>query len=261
MSCARDQLSVYLENIVSSNSFWFMVNGDISHEISFARCLSFFRDVDYYAFLVSAGLSSYKEQKDGKKELAIQHNEWVSLLQDPLLNPHLFSFNMKRFDAKCAINGKQDDKKKMKYHIIRIGHESDDSPSNIGRQIKDGFTTSPHIQSISYLQRNFKNSVSRMITNRIVNDRDVYENLANRGDGYHSGSDDDSDLESDDEGDAEEGETDLDVTPKRKKKRGLLQSHLLLYPLPRSQSTIWWRRQLGQQPKKLSKTRSSTSMI
>ena len=87
----------------------------------------------YYAFLVSAGLASYKEQKDGKKELAMQLNEWVSLLQDPLSNPHLFSFNMKRFNAKGAINGKQDDKKRMKYHIIRIGHESDDSPPNIGR--------------------------------------------------------------------------------------------------------------------------------
>ena len=58
--------------------------------------------------------------------------------------------------------------------------------------------------------------MSRTITNTIVNDRGVYENLANRGDGYHYGSDDDSDPELDDKGGAEEGETDIDVTPKRK---------------------------------------------
>ena len=136
MSRARDVLSVFLENVASSNSFWYTVNGDISHEMSLARRIGFFRDVDYYAFLVSAGLASYKERTDGKKELTLQHNEWVSLLQDPLLKPHLFSFSMKRFDAKGAINGKQDDKKRMKYHIIRIGHESDDSAPNIGSQIK-----------------------------------------------------------------------------------------------------------------------------
>ena len=83
-----------------------------------------------------------------------------------------------------------------------------------------------------------------MITDTIVNNRDVYENLANRGHRYHSGSDDDSDLESDNEENSEEGETDIDVTPKIKK-RGLLQSHMLLCPVPGSQSTIWWRRQLG----------------
>ena len=149
----------------------------------------------------------------------MQHNEWVPLLQDPFLKPHLFSFNMKRFDEKGAINVKQDDKKRMKYHIVRIGHESDDSPPNIFRQIKNGFTTPPHIHSISSLQQNFKNSVSRMITNTIVNDRGVCDNLANRGDGYHSGSDDDSDLESDDKGDAEEGHTDIGVTSKREKAR------------------------------------------
>ena len=143
----------------------------------------------------------------------------MSLLQDPLLNPHLFSFNMKRFDAKGAINGKQNDKKRMKYHIIWIGHESDNSPPNIGKQIKYGFTTPPHIQSISSLQRHFKNSVSRMITDTMVNYQDVYKNLANRGDGYTSGSDDESDLESDDEEDAEEEATDIDVTSKRKRAR------------------------------------------
>ena len=72
-----------------------------------------------------------------------------------------------------------------------------------------------------------------MITNTIVNDRDVYENLANRGDGYHSGSDDDSGLESDDEGGAEEGGTDIDVTPKRKKARVVTKS-----PAPISPPTL-----------------------
>ena len=122
MSRARDVLSVFLENIESSNSFWYTVNRDISQDMSFSRRLGFFQDVDYYAFLVSAGLASYKERKDGKKELTMQHNEWVSLLQDPLFKPHLFGFNMKRFGAKGAINGKQDDKKIMNYHIIPIGH-------------------------------------------------------------------------------------------------------------------------------------------
>ena len=63
---ARDVLVVFLAFIATCESFWFTINGDITNDVSFARRLGFFRDIDYYAFLVSAGLAAYKTTRGVK---------------------------------------------------------------------------------------------------------------------------------------------------------------------------------------------------
>ena len=150
------------------------MNGDITHNVSLARRLGFFRAV-------------------------ILPHEWLDIVKHPSLHESSLSLSKKYFDVRGAIKGKQDQRNRFNYHILRIGNEQDDSPKNIGTQIKEGFINPPPLNSLSSFQRSFKGDIRRIITDTIINDRDVYDNLAKVNGKSNADLDDDLDTESEDE--------------------------------------------------------------
>ena len=68
---AREYLLVLLIFLADADSFWFTISGETSRDCSLGRRLGFYHKIDYYAFLVTAGLAKYKIHGNGDKELKI----------------------------------------------------------------------------------------------------------------------------------------------------------------------------------------------
>ena len=57
---ARQLLGGILASLASSESHWYTINGDATHDFSLCKRLGFYHKNDYLAFLVTRGLAAYK---------------------------------------------------------------------------------------------------------------------------------------------------------------------------------------------------------
>ena len=66
-SRARQLLADILAFIASSESHWFTINGDATHDFSLCRRLGFNHENDFFAFLVTCGLAGYEDDRNGNR--------------------------------------------------------------------------------------------------------------------------------------------------------------------------------------------------
>ena len=105
---ARTLLATLLVFIAAGDSFWYTINGDTTTQFSLCRRLGFFSEVDYYAFMIAAGLAGYTEKRgQAAKQLQINKAEWVSFLKDERygLSKETAEQTLKRFDVEALVNG------------------------------------------------------------------------------------------------------------------------------------------------------------
>ena len=90
----------------------------------------------------------------------------------------LFELNTKNFDIKNTLKGdsQRGQKHRFDFHVISIGQKSKDSYKNIAVQLKQGSIIPPALNLLNKMQRGFpRNNVRRMITDTIINNRDIYD--------------------------------------------------------------------------------------
>ena len=177
MQQGQDLLATLLHHLSKSPSWWYTINDNTTTEISLAQRLGFFDEIDYYAFLVTAGLAGYDYKKNTTtKELKIHKKAWVNkiLHNDAIANDNI-ELTKFYFDADSAIDGlKQQTKDKTHHHVIRIGVKNAGWHSNITKMLKDGINTPPPLANLSSKQRNFARSINRMTLDTIINGPDIY---------------------------------------------------------------------------------------
>ena len=121
---AREVLAVLLVFIAGGQSFCYPINGVTSHQFTLCRMLGFFSDVEYYAFLVAAGLAGYTGRKigpDGKNQLEIYSDEWKGLLTNTKLNlsSDIAEHSVKEFDMEgLIVNNKQQQSTHIKLWVV-----------------------------------------------------------------------------------------------------------------------------------------------
>ena len=101
---ARELLMILLTFLATGDAFHYTINGDTCHEYSLAQRLGFYHEIDYYAFLVHAGLAHYIDQSDGGRQLHILSDEWETMLSIHPDRAELFQLNKRRFDIQSVIN-------------------------------------------------------------------------------------------------------------------------------------------------------------
>ena len=177
MQRAQALLLVLLRFTAQSDAHWFTINGETSRENSLCRRLGFYDQTDYYAFLVTGGLAEYEiNKKGGHKELKIYKDAWDQMLNSLPDKAELFELNQKQFDIDNAIKGVKARKDHLfDFQVIRIGQRCDDTYKNIVLQLKNGVITPPTLNSLQKMQRSFTRNSRRMITDTIINNRDVYD--------------------------------------------------------------------------------------
>ena len=180
---AQELLLVLLVFIANSDSRWFAINGETANEFSLCHRLGFYDRTDYYAFLVHGGLAGYDiNKKTGQKELKIYRDEWNHMLDELPNKAELFELNTKNFDIKNTLKGdsQRDQKHRFDFHVISIGQKSKDSYKNIAVQLKQGSIIPPALNLLNKMQRSFVRNVRRMITDTIINNRDIYDKAIKR---------------------------------------------------------------------------------
>jgi len=179
MRRAQELLLVLLVFIAQSDSHWFTINGETSREFSLSRRLGFHDRTDYYAFLVTGGLAGYEINKTTKvKELKIYRDEWDTMLSTLPNKADLFELNQKQFDIESTIKRvkqRSDKEYRFDFQVIRVGLKNHGWHKNIAQQLKNGVITPPTLNSLQKMQRGFTRNSRRMITDTIINDRDVYD--------------------------------------------------------------------------------------
>ena len=101
MGRAQQLLLVLMLYIAQSDSHWFTINGETSRDISLCQCLGFHDAINYYAFLVTAGLAGYDINKSTqKKELKIRPRMWQHMLNSVPNQAELFDLNQKKMMLK-----------------------------------------------------------------------------------------------------------------------------------------------------------------
>ena len=178
MRRAQEQLLVLLVFLAQCGASWFTINGETSKEFSLCRRLGFYDRTDYYAFLVHGGLAGYDiNKKTGQKELKIYRDEWNHMLDELPNKAELFELNTKNFDIKNTLKGdsQRGQKHRFDFHVISIGRKSKDSYKNIAVQLKQGSIIPPALNLLNKMQRSFVRNVWRMITDTIINNRDIYD--------------------------------------------------------------------------------------
>ena len=177
MQKAQDLLATLLHHLSKSPSRWYTINGNTTTKISLTQRLGFFDELDYYAFLVTAGLSGYDYKKNTTtKELKIHKDAWVDkiLHNDAIANDNIELAKF-HFDTDSAIDGlKQQTKDKTHHHVIRIGVKNAGWHSNVTKMLKDGINTLPPLENLSSKQRNFACSINQMTLDTIINNPDLY---------------------------------------------------------------------------------------
>ena len=147
--------------------------------------LGFFSDVEYYAFLVAAGLAGYTGRKigpDGKNQLEIYSDEWKGLLTNTKLNlsSDIAEHSVKEFDMEgLIVNNKQDFTNRYQYHVLRFGSKESDTYANkitLQKNEKGRFDfTPPLLPSLRSMQRSFKQNVQDFIADIIIENNDMYD--------------------------------------------------------------------------------------
>mmetsp|Transcript_43910 Transcript_43910/g.92401 ORF Transcript_43910/g.92401 Transcript_43910/m.92401 type:complete len:272 (+) Transcript_43910:91-906(+) len=106
----------------------------------------------------------------------------------------------KRFDADSVLAGRpQSNKQRFDFHAIHIGERDEDSYQNVSQQQQVKCNPSPPaLKSLNSMQRSFTRNIRRMITDTIINNREVYDDVMEHSDGVRrSDADRDTDSEVD----------------------------------------------------------------
>jgi hypothetical protein len=173
---AREYLLVLLIFLAEADSFWFTISGETSRDCSLGRRLGFYDKIDYYAFLVTAGLAEYRIHGNGDKELKILRGQWNIMLDILPNKAELFYVTERMFDVESAVAGlTQCRANRGRCSVIRVGVKNKGWHKNIAAQLKKRFTVPPTLNSLQTMQRSFTRNMRRMITDTIINNRDVYD--------------------------------------------------------------------------------------
>ena len=139
---------------------------------------------------IPCGLANYELNGKGENELKILRTEFNTMLNVLPNKAALFEVSKMHFDIESSMTGKKQRKdERGRYSVLRVGEKNDGWARSISKMTKEGITTPPAIDSFSKMQRSFIRNVRRMITDTIINNRDVYDDATKEKRGKSSTSD------------------------------------------------------------------------
>ena len=207
----EDVLLHLLSILARGTSHHYAINGDNSASISLCKMLGFFSTTDYYAYLVSRGLATYKFHR-AKKTMEIDFliSKWTGFLRSErygLYYPENVEITITVIDLENLISRRtQRESHRVKCYIIRLGQRSSSTYApKIGRQ-QIFLPTIPGWRA--------KQRYLRRLTNEVV-----VETLINNEAAYNAALDELDTTSIEDPSDDKTSYDDIDEPPTHKKQR------------------------------------------